>query len=192
MADGKTARRRSRQRIEAIHLEKCEMVSTTGSPYRRWPDGSWEQHIFASWEQMGKVEELEILYQDYRKEHPSMEEVDMVTMESYRADPATHWPECWREPGHHACAVAEIERLRQAVPDERSERVLHWRRLSDLGMKLMADGRKEDSFLEAVRDTLGTWWPRTFTRQQVAAGFVNGTLQDHWIAQIPFPNPEDE
>lgn len=25
----------------------------------------------------------------------------------------THYPECWRERGHHNCAVAEVERLRQ-------------------------------------------------------------------------------
>jgi len=23
-----------------------------------------------------------------------------------------HWPECWRYASHHACAVAEVERLR--------------------------------------------------------------------------------
>lgn len=26
----------------------------------------------------------------------------------------THWDGCWRDSGHHACAVAEIERLRSA------------------------------------------------------------------------------
>lgn len=26
----------------------------------------------------------------------------------------THWEGCWRDPGHHACAIAEVERL-QAV-----------------------------------------------------------------------------
>lgn len=27
---------------------------------------------------------------------------------------ATHYPECWRDPGHHNCAIAEIESLRGA------------------------------------------------------------------------------
>jgi len=26
-----------------------------------------------------------------------------------------HWPECWRYASHHACAVAEVERLRAAL-----------------------------------------------------------------------------
>ena len=27
----------------------------------------------------------------------------------------THHPECWRDPEHHACAVREVERLREVV-----------------------------------------------------------------------------
>ena len=27
----------------------------------------------------------------------------------------THHPECWRDPKHHACAVREVERLREAT-----------------------------------------------------------------------------
>ena len=27
----------------------------------------------------------------------------------------THHPECWRDPKHHACAVREVERLREAL-----------------------------------------------------------------------------
>lgn len=34
----------------------------------------------------------------------------------------THWPGCWRERGHHNCAVAEIERLTAAsAPEEASD-----------------------------------------------------------------------
>ncbi len=29
----------------------------------------------------------------------------------------THWEGCWREPGHHNCAVREIERLRAALAE---------------------------------------------------------------------------
>ena len=29
----------------------------------------------------------------------------------------THWHECWRYTSHHACAVAEIERLRAALEE---------------------------------------------------------------------------
>lgn len=29
----------------------------------------------------------------------------------------THNPECWRDPRHHSCAVAEIRRLREAIRD---------------------------------------------------------------------------
>lgn len=32
-----------------------------------------------------------------------------------------HWPECWRYASHHACAVAEVERLRAAL-----EEILEW------------------------------------------------------------------
>lgn len=37
--------------------------------------------------------------------------------EMYRTDPAadagrTHWPECWRDRQHHACAVAQVEQAR--------------------------------------------------------------------------------
>lgn len=46
--------------------------------------------------------------------------------------PSTHWDGCWRDSGHHACAVAEIERMLQSlqsigavirtdVPGERKE-----------------------------------------------------------------------
>ena len=27
----------------------------------------------------------------------------------------THHPECWRDPEHHACAVREVERLRETL-----------------------------------------------------------------------------
>lgn len=110
--------------------------------------------------------------------------------ESYRAEPATHWPECWREPGHHACAVAEIERLRQAVPDERTDRVFRWHWQSELKTNPLAEGRKDDMILEAVCDGLGTWWARLFTRQQVAARLSDGSLVNHWTAQVQFPNTE--
>lgn len=35
----------------------------------------------------------------------------------------THWEGCWREPSHHACAVALIERWHAAfpVPDDEDE-----------------------------------------------------------------------
>jgi hypothetical protein len=34
----------------------------------------------------------------------------------YPDDPGgTHWHECWRNAGHHNCAVAEIERLREQI-----------------------------------------------------------------------------
>ena len=29
----------------------------------------------------------------------------------------THHPECWRDPKHHACAVREVERLREALEE---------------------------------------------------------------------------
>jgi len=29
----------------------------------------------------------------------------------------THWHECWRYTSHHACAVAEVERLRVALEE---------------------------------------------------------------------------
>lgn len=112
--------------------------------------------------------------------------------ESHRAEPVTHWPECWREPGHHACAVAEIERLRQAVPDERTERVFRWRWQSDLKANPLAEGRKDDMILEAVCDGLGTWWARLFTRQQVAARLRDGSLVDHWTAEVQFPNTTED
>jgi len=28
-----------------------------------------------------------------------------------------HWHECWRYASHHACAVAEVERLRAALEE---------------------------------------------------------------------------
>lgn len=109
---------------------------------------------------------------------------------SGEVEPATHWPECWREPGHHACAVAEIERLRQAVPDEQTERVFRWHWQHDLKANPLAEGRKDDMILEAVCDGLGTWWARLFTRQQVAARLLDGSLVNHWTAEVRFPNPE--
>ena len=112
--------------------------------------------------------------------------------EIYGPEPMTHWPECWREPGHHACAVAEIERLRQAGPDERTERVLRWHWQSDLKANPLAEGCKDDMILEAVCDRLGTWWARLFTRQQVAARLLDGSLVNHWTAEIPFPNMKED
>lgn len=31
--------------------------------------------------------------------------------------PRQHWHECWRYASHHACAVAEVERLRAALEE---------------------------------------------------------------------------
>lgn len=33
----------------------------------------------------------------------------------------THWEECWLDPRHHACAVAEIQRLRAERDTLRAE-----------------------------------------------------------------------
>jgi len=33
-------------------------------------------------------------------------------------EPTTHFPECWRYKSHHACCVAEVERLRLALSQE--------------------------------------------------------------------------
>lgn len=34
----------------------------------------------------------------------------------------THYAECWREPGHQACAVAEVVRLRDVLYERSKER----------------------------------------------------------------------
>ena len=40
----------------------------------------------------------------------------------YPDDPGkTHYPGCWEDRGHHACAVAEIERLRAELERLRAE-----------------------------------------------------------------------
>ena len=52
----------------------------------------------------------------------------------------THWRECWRYTSHHACAVAEVERLRAAL-----EEVLKW-----------ATGDGDQDLVEtAAREALG-------------------------------------
>jgi len=45
-----------------------------------------------------------------------------------------HWPECWRYASHHACAVAEVERLRAEL--ERRESLIS--RLAGLVLEYVA------------------------------------------------------
>lgn len=35
------------------------------------------------------------------------------------SDGQTHWEGCFRERGHHACAIAEVERLRSVIVEYR-------------------------------------------------------------------------
>jgi hypothetical protein len=34
-----------------------------------------------------------------------------------KAPERTHWEGCWRDPKHHGCAVAEVERLERLAAD---------------------------------------------------------------------------
>jgi hypothetical protein len=67
--------------------------------------------------------------------------------EMYRTDPAadngrTHWPECWRDRTHHACAVAAVEQARAdaAALELENQELRKWRER----MEILA--RENDSF----------------------------------------------
>lgn len=40
-----------------------------------------------------------------------------VVREMFSAPPVTHYAGCWRDPRHHACAVARIDALEAALRD---------------------------------------------------------------------------
>jgi hypothetical protein len=41
-----------------------------------------------------------------------------ITVLPVAGAPATHYPGCYRDPGHHACALAEIARLKALAAQE--------------------------------------------------------------------------
>lgn len=56
----------------------------------------------------------------------------------------THWEGCWRDRTHHACAVAEIERLQQAIGMAKAL-VDHARQLADqLQAEMAAEAKKQE------------------------------------------------
>lgn len=62
----------------------------------------------------------------------------VVELEDARAQPATertHYDECWRQPGHHNCAVQEVERLGADLVAVR--KVEDWVRQSPLTREIM-------------------------------------------------------
>lgn len=40
---------------------------------------------------------------------------EIIARQPRKSDSGNHYEGCWRMPGHHNCAVAEIERLRELV-----------------------------------------------------------------------------
>lgn len=59
----------------------------------------------------------------------------------------THWDDCWRERGHHNCAVARVERL-EAERDALREQVDEWDGVRE-HVRFLADATEANSVVEA-------------------------------------------